>query len=130
MDVGVVLSTYVGADVLRCRVWMRTPWPEVVEEYGSTIGLHLAMMAVIAVAWPLILRWLGWYRPIGVGWRRTVGQALGATALLALTIAGSAVLIHRELYPRAQIGLVAAILPLASLGVARLCRGPARRTEG
>ncbi len=120
-DAVAIFLTYVLADMLRCHLWMQTDWPELVPigagEYLSSVRIHMKVLALLPIGWPVILGFLGWYeprwRPLGWLARTTVA----GTAVLALLMAGLALLFERELYPRAQIGFVAALLPATTLMV-------------
>jgi hypothetical protein len=117
IDIVCVVATYLLADVLRCAYWQKTAWPEKVEGVGSTLDLHIKMMVLIAVAWPLILHWLGWYKPRWRSWWWKARNTLAATVLLGLTMSALSLLLHRELYPRIQIAFVAALLPITTAAV-------------
>ncbi|HWL95084.1 MAG TPA: hypothetical protein VNT79_16310 [Phycisphaerae bacterium] len=110
-----LLSTalaYLVADFFRCRWWMQVSWPEVVHGYGNTIGMHLTMLAILVPAWPIILYWLGWYRPRHRPWGWRVKNTLVAGGVLGLLMCAIALGGFREIYPRAQIGFTILILPL------------------
>ncbi len=117
LDVLTVVATYIIADILRCSWWMKVAWPEHVRGYGSTIGIHLGMLAVVALAWPSILHWLGWYKPRWRAWSWKVANTLAASVLLCMVMAAVALLSSgstRVLFPRAQIGFVAALIPIVT----------------
>ncbi|RIK65116.1 MAG: sugar transferase [Planctomycetota bacterium] len=117
-DALAIFLTYVVADILRCRLHMGVDWPELLPgKISSVREVHLKVLALLPFGWPLILSLLGWYqqrwRP--VGWLlRTV---LIADAILALFMAGLALLFVRELYPRAQIGFMLLLTPATTLAV-------------
>lgn len=111
--VGVVLA-YIAADFLRCRLWMNTSWPEEVPDYGSTLGVHLKMIAFLPIAWPLILYWLGWYQQRWRSSRWRVWNTLAASALLGVSMAALSLLFDRHIYPRTQIGFVVVTLPVVT----------------
>lgn len=121
-DALVVFLTYVLADVLRCHLWMRTDWPELVyvgppAEYLSSVRIHMKVLVLLPIGWPLILNWLGWYRQRWRSWRWSAYNAVAATAVLGLLMSGLALLFERELYPRAQIGFVGLLLPATTMAV-------------
>ena len=117
--------TYIAADVLRCWTWMGTSWPQVVEGQGSTLEMHLVMMAALTPTWPFILWRVGWYRPV-LPRRAAIARVLVATVILCLGIAAAALLYDRWLYPRIQIGFVGVMLPIVAL----MMRAAIRRREG
>lgn len=115
-DVLVIFLTYVAADMLRCRFWMHVEWPELIQvgppvDTLSSVRLHMKVLALLPLAWPLILNWLGWYERRWRSWRWLTRTVLAGTAILGLLLAGLALLFARELYPRAQIGFVVLLLP-------------------
>lgn len=114
MDVVAVLGTYVVADMLRCAVRMKTAWPEQIPGYGSSVGIHMKMIALLPIAWPLILYWLGWYADRWRSWRWRAWNTVAASVLLGLAMAAASLLIDRDRYPRFQIGLLVVLLPLAT----------------
>jgi len=116
-DAVTIFLTYVLADVARCHLWMQTDWPELLPGYGSTVRLHLKVLALLPLAWPLILSRLGWYAQKWRSWSWSVRHALMGTAVLGLLMAGLALLFARDRYPRAQIGFVAVLLPATTLAV-------------
>ncbi len=126
LDSALLIVTYVLADWLRCAVWQHCPWPEVDISYGSTLSVHLRMLAVSAILWPLILALIGWYRPVQWPWSWLIGRVVAAAVLLSLSMAGFSLLVDRLIYPRAQIGFVMLILPAATL-LARRVLDLARR---
>jgi hypothetical protein len=126
LDSALLIVAYVLADCLRCAVWQHCSWPEVDLNYGSTLSVHLRMLAVSAVLWPLILALIGWHRPVQWPWSWLIGRVVAAAVLLSLSMAGFSLLVDRLIYPRAQIGFVMLILPVATL-LARRRLGPARR---
>lgn len=114
LDAAIAAGAYLVADMLRCALRQHTTWPEHLDGYGSTIGLHLAMMIVVAVAWPLLLAWIGWYRPVvrTTSWK--VANALMASFILALFMGSVALVVARDAYPRMQIACFGITLPLAT----------------
>lgn len=111
VDVVATVMTYLVADIVRCEVASRS-WPEVVPGYGPTLWIHLAMLAALVAGWPSILYWLGWYRPRARAWKwRLKNTAMGAVAL-AFFMSTIALILFREIYPRMQIGLTVAFLPM------------------
>lgn len=122
----VLVIVYVVADKLRWALWQQTPWPEVHPQYGSTIWVHVKMVVVLAVVWPLVLHCLGWYRPGRWPRRWLFGQLLAASVLVALSMAAYSMLFDRGIYPRAQIGFTLLLLPGAA-ALLRMATGAARR---
>jgi hypothetical protein len=116
-DVLAVVLAYTAADLLRCTFWQHCSWPEVDVNYGSTLKVHLRMLLFVPVAWPLILYWLGWYRPRWRSWQWKVLRTVAAAVLLGLAMAGFSLLVDRLIYPRVQIGFVVVVLPVATLVV-------------
>lgn len=117
-DALAILLTYVLADVIRCKLYMGVDWPELLPGRISSVReVHLKVLALLPPAWPAILWILGWYqmrwRPLG--W--LVRTAVFASAILAMLMAGLALLFVREAYPRAQIGLMLALVPATTLAV-------------
>lgn len=110
---------YLAADVLRSFVYMRTAWPEHVEGQGSMFTMHLTVAALLAVAWPVLLAWHRWYRPIEMPRSWILSRMLFATFLAAMFIGAASLLYERDVYPRAQIVFVAVLLPLVTLAVRR-----------
>lgn len=118
VDAATVLLTYVLADILRCRLYMHAEWPELLPgKISSVREVHVKVLALLPIGWPLILNWLGWYQQRWRSWQWLLRGAVAGSACLALLIAGLALLFARELYPRAQIGFVAALLPATTLAV-------------
>lgn len=114
--IGVVL-TYLLADFLRTRVWMNKPWPERLPGFDSPFQVHYWTLAVLPIAWPLLLRALGWYE---YRWRRVrwyAAKAVGGAFVLSLVLAGLALFLRREAFPRMQIVIFAAVLPATTLVV-------------
>jgi exopolysaccharide biosynthesis polyprenyl glycosylphosphotransferase len=116
-DAVAICLTYVLADMLRCYLWMRTDWPELIGGQISSVRIHLKVLALLPICWPLILHRLGWYERRWRSWRWVGYTALVATAILGLLMAALALLFERELYPRAQIGFVGLLLPATTLAM-------------
>jgi exopolysaccharide biosynthesis polyprenyl glycosylphosphotransferase len=117
-DALTVALTYVLADFLRCRLYMHCEWPELLAgKISSVREVHVKVLALLPVGWPLILNWLGWYELRWRSWQWLARTILAASACLGLLIAGLALLFARDLYPRAQIGFVLALLPATTLAV-------------
>lgn len=116
-DAIAIVGVYIIADIFRCHFWMRTPWPEVIDGRWSSVRIHMTVLAFLPLIWPAILNALGWYAQKWRSWRWVVQNAVGAACALALSMAALALLLERELYPRAQIGLVAFLLPATTIGV-------------
>ncbi len=109
-----VALAYLVADVLRVTLRENTGWPERLEGYGSTLTTHLVVLGVITLAWMIILQRLGWYQHAMHSLRARLRTILTATVLLTLTLATTALLFAREVYPRAQIGFFLVVLPVMS----------------
>lgn len=101
---------YFLADWLRCVFWMKTSWPEHVEGVGSTLSMHAGFAVFLMVAWPATLFFLRWYRPVSMPWRWIVSRLFLAAVLAATVISAMSLVVARDLYPRAQIGLTAVFL--------------------
>lgn len=114
-----ILLTYIVADILRCILWMDlafpSQWPEYLPEFGSSVRLHVRVMMLLPLGWPLILSLLGWYAQRWRPWGWVVRNAVVGSVILALFQAALALLFARELYPRAQIGFVAVLLPATTV---------------
>lgn len=117
MDIASVVVAYLLADYIRCVAYMQTTWPEHVQGVGSTLHLHLEMLAVIIVVWPTILHLMGWYKPArrSNAWR--LRRSMSSMAVLGLIMSATSLLIHRLLFPRAQIVFAVAALPIATAAV-------------
>jgi len=109
-----VALAYLVADVLRVTLRQNTGWPEQLEGYGSTLTTHLLVLGVVTVAWVIILARLGWYRATLASLRVRLRTLFTATVLLTLTVATTALLFARDVYPRAQIGFFLVVLPVMS----------------
>ena len=122
VDALAITAAYLLADFLRCRFWMRTDWPELIDGRISSVRIHMKILVFIPIVWPVILQRLGWYdlRRRALHW--TVRAAISAGALLALFIAAAALLLERDLYPRFQIGLMAIVAPAVALIVRMVSR--------
>lgn len=116
-DAATIIATYVIADILRCHLWMERDWPEFLPGFGSTVRIHIQVLAFLPLCWPILLSWLGWYQQRWRSVRWTLRTIVSADILLGLLMAALALLFERELYPRAQIGFVLALLPATSLAV-------------
>lgn len=117
LDALAIVAAYMLADFLRCRFWMHTDWPELIDGRISSVRIHMKILVFLPVVWPILLHRLGWYeiRRRALHW--TVRTAISAGALLALFIAAAALLLERDLYPRFQIGLMAVAAPIAALTI-------------
>lgn len=118
IDALTVILTYALADILRCYLWMRTAWPE--RGYLTFLEVHAMIAGVLPIGWPVILAWLGWYQQRWRSWQWLVRKTLLGTALLAMLMAGLALLFERELFPRAQIGFIAVLLPATTIAARRI----------
>lgn len=105
------VAAYWLADYLRCVLWQETAWPEIVENYGSSLSTHIEMSAFVAVVWPVILYALGWYKPRWRSVRWKILRTAAALAVLGLSMAAVSLLRWRELYPRMEIAFVVVVLP-------------------
>lgn len=120
IDVLAALAAYWLADWLRCTL-QNLPWPEVVPEYGSTLMVHVRMAAFVAVAWPLILAWLGWYRARWRSWRWKAVNTVAACVLLGMAMAAFSMLVDRSIYPRKQIAIASAVIPITTAVLLGFC---------
>jgi len=127
LDGAIAVGAYLVADVLRCTFWQQTRWPEHLEGYGSTLGVHLLTMAVVPFAWPLLLAWIGWYRPVERSIRWKTANTIAASLILALFMGAFALVVAREAYPRMQIVFFGATLPIATAVVRGLIDWVGRR---
>ncbi len=126
IDALVVVAAYLLADYLRCRFWMGTEWPEAIGGTTSSVRIHMKVLAFLPAIWAFSLNQLGWYAP---KWRPRawlIRTALSATGILILSMAALALLLERELYPRAQMGFVALLLPATTLVVRGITEGLGR----
>lgn len=113
-----IFLAYMIADIIRCRLYMGVPWPELLPGKVSSVReVHMKVLAFLPIAWPLILSLLGWYQQ---RWRPLswlVRSAIIADVVLALLIAGLALLFVRIEYPRAQIGFMLLVVPATTIAV-------------
>ncbi|GMU34545.1 MAG: hypothetical protein HS101_19410 [Planctomycetia bacterium] len=114
MDVAAIILAYLAADYARCAFYMHTAWPEQVEGYGSTLGIHLRMLAAVVVVWPIVLSVVGWYRPARRSHSWRIRRTLSSMLIVGLTMSAVALIIQRSLFPRAQIAFVLIALPFAT----------------
>lgn len=114
-DILTIILTYLVADYLRCVLWMRTEWPEMISGTVSSVRVQMPVFALVPFIWPTILNSLGWYAQKWRTFGWYVRTSLLAGGLLALVMAAIALVFERELYPRAQIGLVAAFTPATTM---------------
>ncbi len=121
-DAIAIVLVYILVDYFRCRLWMQTEWPEIIAGHGSTVRLHMKVLVVLPVAWPIILNWLGWYEPRPRTRTWTLRTAIAASTILVLFQAALALLLERELYPRAQIAGMFLLLPATTVGVRGITR--------
>lgn len=115
-DGAAILFAYMLADIIRCRLYMGVPWPELLPgKISSVREVHLKVMVFLPIAWPVILGMMGSYqeRWRSFGWH--LRTAIIADVILALLIAGLALLFVRIEYPRAQIGFMLLVVPATSL---------------
>jgi len=126
-DALAIVAAYILADMLRCRFWMQTDWPELIDGRISSVRIHMKILVFLPAAWPIILHRLGWYDVRRRSGHWQLRSAAAAGALLALFMAAIALLLERDLYPRFQIGLMAAVSPLVALLVRFIAQriGPA-----
>lgn len=114
-DAVVVVLTYALADFLRCAVYLRTDWPELLSNGQSSVRIHLKILLFLPIVWPAILLQL---RAYSLRWRshRDVIAKYGlGTVLLALFIASAALVFERERFPRSQIAIFGVLLPATTL---------------
>ncbi len=112
-DAVTVVLVYILADILRCFFWEQTSWPEPFAGGADSTRIHLKILIFLPVLWPAILSGVGWYAQKWRPWPWIIRTTASATAILGLGMAALALLLERELYPRAQIGF-AAILVFAT----------------
>jgi len=117
LDVASVVSAYWLGDYLRCRLYQHTSWPEIVPDFGPTLRIHIQMVVLVALLWPVILYLMGWYAERWRSWGWRVRNTVASMAVLGMTIAAGSLLIHRGIYPRAQIGFAVAALPLTTAAI-------------
>ncbi len=114
-DVLTVCATYVIADYLRTRLWLGKSWPERLPGFDSALQVHYWSLAVLVVAWPVVLHWLHWYDP---RWQRTrwyAARAVWGALIIGMLLAGLALFVRREAFPRMQIVAFTALLPATTL---------------
>jgi len=111
LDAVSALLTYFLADMLRCWVNGRG-WPEVVAGQGSTLHIHIRMAIAVTLAWPAILYWLGWYKPRWRSWQWRLRGTAAAGVLLGLVMSAVSLMLHRDLFPRSQIGFTVIMIPV------------------
>jgi exopolysaccharide biosynthesis polyprenyl glycosylphosphotransferase len=120
-DAIAIILTYFLADILRCHLWMGVDWPELLNlgppplDKINSVRIHMKVLVPLIPAWPVILAWLGWYQQRWRSWHWFIRQGAAAAAINALLMAALALLLERDLYPRAQIGFVAMLLPATAL---------------
>lgn len=109
-DAVTVVLAYILADLVRCLLWEHTAWPEPLPGDVDTVRIHLKILIFLPILWPAILNGSGWYaqkwRPI----QWVIRTAATSSTILALAMAALALLLERELYPRAQIALASALI--------------------
>ena len=130
LDATIAVGAYLAADVLRCAFQQHTQWPEHLEGYGSTLQVHLMMMAVLPVAWTGLLAWIGWYGSAPRTLRWKVVNTIAASTLLGLFMGAFALVFAREVYPRMQIVYFGMLLPILTGVVRGLIDQVGRRLSG
>ncbi|MCK6483393.1 MAG: sugar transferase [Phycisphaerae bacterium] len=115
VDAVTIVGTYVLADVLRCHLWMQVEWPEKIAGISHSGPIHFWMLSVLPIAWPLLLGWHGWYELRWRSWLWLTVRVGSASAVAVLLMAALALLFQRELYPRAQLGFMAVLMPATTL---------------
>ena len=72
-------------------------------------------MVCVSIIWPVILYCLGWYkrRWRSLSWK--IFRTVAALTILGLSMSGLSLLIHRGLYPRAQMGFTVVMLPTITI---------------
>jgi exopolysaccharide biosynthesis polyprenyl glycosylphosphotransferase len=128
-DAAAIVLAYILADILRCHLWQHAEWPEFIPGFGSSVRVHMKVLAFLPFAWPAILFWLGWYDPQWRSWTRDLRDALAGTAMAGMLMAALALLLERDVYPRAQVGFAAAVL-IATTMLARGITGWVRQWYG
>lgn len=117
-DALAILLTYVLADILRCKLYMGVEWPELLPgKISSVREVHLKVLALLPIGWTIILAMLGWYQQRWRPFEWLLRTIVLADFILALLVAGLALLFVREAYPRAQIGFLLLITPATTLAV-------------
>lgn len=129
IDVLAALAAYWIADWIRCR-YEGIGWPEVEPNFGSTLMVHVRMSAFVAVAWPTILAWLGWYRSRWRSWRWKAVNTFAASVLLGMAMGAFSMLVDRLIYPRMQIAIAVAVVPITTAILLGLCAAVLRATRG
>ncbi|MCB9853491.1 MAG: hypothetical protein H6819_10380 [Phycisphaerales bacterium] len=130
LDASIALGAYLTADVLRCWYYQHTSWPEHLNGYGSTLNVHLTMMAVLPIAWTGLLGWIGWYGATSRTLRWKVVNTIAASILLGLFMGAFALVVARDAYPRMQIVCFGALLPIMTGIVRGIIDQVARRLNG
>lgn len=130
LDASIAVGAYLIADILRCTIQQHTSWPEHLDGYGSTLGVHLMMMAVLPVVWTGLLAWIGWYGAAQRALRWKVVNTIAASVVLALFMGAFALVFAREAYPRMQIVYFGVALPMATGVVRGLIDQVGRRLTG
>ncbi len=118
LDATIAVGAYLVADLVRCTFQQQTSWPEQLEGYGSTLQVHLTMMAVLPFAWTGLLAWIGWYGAVRRPLRWKVVNTIAASVLLGLFMGAFALVFAREVYPRMQIVYFGVALPILT-GIVR-----------
>lgn len=129
-DAATIVTTYLLADVLRCHLWLGEDWPELHPVFGSTERIHMKMLVFLPFAWPFILSRLGWYEQKWRRWHWAARHAVLGTLVLGLLMSALALLLERGRYPRAQIGIVALLLPATTLAMRGITTLIGRREGG
>lgn len=130
LDASIALGAYLLADVLRCWYHQHTNWPEQLDGYGSTLNVHLMMMAVLPIAWTGLLGWIGWYGATPRTLRWKVVNTIAASILLGLFMGAFALVFARDAYPRMQIVYFGVALPIMTGIVRGIIDQVGRRLNG
>ncbi|MCK6455239.1 MAG: sugar transferase [Phycisphaerae bacterium] len=114
-DVASVFIAYVAADVIRTRWWLGQPWPETLPGFNNPVEVHYWTLAVLPIVWPFVLRGLGWYTQRWRPARWYISRAIVGGFVLSLILAGLALFVRREAFPRMQIVLFGGLLPATAV---------------
>ena len=117
IDALAVVAAYLLADYLRCRFWMRTPWPELIDGKVSSVRVQMKVLVFLPWVWPAILTRFGWYEARWRSWHWVLRKSAAAAAFLGLFMAAAALLLERDLYPRFQIVAMVAAAPATAMAM-------------
>jgi len=115
VDAMSLAAAFLVCDLLRCRFWQHTPWPQPpIAAYHGPFW-YLWVVPVLLLVWPMMVGAMGFYQstvpPRTWRWRR-----LSVASVLFLWFFSSLALFFSRLeYPRMQILLTAVAAPVAFL---------------